>query len=185
MPTSAALPDTITPQACAHRHTRCDKPHPAQRHVSVMTRVTQNSAHIQAMQRTSRTHTQHTNTQTPHARTTSRTAANTAHYASITAHTPPHARHTQHGTQLRPPRTPPTENHTQLQPPYNTHCRAARLPSVDGMLPESWLPYKYKNLQDTRSAIASHHGTRRHCRPQPATRNASRRIAQHQSSQVK
>jgi hypothetical protein len=71
------------------------------------------------------------------------------------------------GTQLRAPHTPPTENHTQshAQPPHHTHQRAVRLPSVDGMLPESWLPPKSKYLQDTRTAIASHHGTRRRRRP--------------------
>jgi hypothetical protein len=178
MPTSAALPDTITPQTCAHRHTRCDKPHPAKRHVSVTARVTQISAHVQPTQRTSHTHIQHT-TQAPHARTTSRTATTTAHCASITAHTPPRARHTQHSTQLRPPHKPPTENHTQshTRPPRHTHCRAVRLPSVDGMLPDSWLLYKFNVLQDTRTAIASHHGPRRRRRPQPAARNASQRIA--------
>jgi hypothetical protein len=179
MPTSAALPATITPQTCARRHTRCDKPHPPQHHVSVMARVTQNSAHLQATHATSHTRTQHTNTQALHARTMSHTAPTTAHCAIITSCTPPHARHTQHGTQLRPPHTPPTENHTQsrTRPPRHTHCRAVRLPSVDGMLPESWLLYKYNCLQDTRTAIASHHGTRRRRRPKPAARNASQRIA--------
>jgi hypothetical protein len=109
-----------------------------------------------------------------------------AHCAAITACTPLRARHAQHGTQLRPPHTPPTENHTQshTRPPRHTHVRAVRLPSVDGMLPESWLLYKYNTLQDTRTAIASHHGTRRRRRPQPAARNAPQRSAQHQSSQV-
>jgi hypothetical protein len=44
--TSAALPATITPQTRAHRHTRCDKPRPAQRHVSVMARAAQHSARL-------------------------------------------------------------------------------------------------------------------------------------------
>ena len=97
------------------------------------------------------------------------------HNAARTPHT---ARHTQFGTQLRPPHTPPTENHTQshTRPPRHTHVRAVRLPSVDGMLPESWLLYKPNHLQDTRTAIASHHGTRRR-RPQPAVPNAAHRIA--------
>jgi hypothetical protein len=179
MPTSAALPATITPQTRTRRHTRCDEPHPAQRHGSVMTRVTQNNARPQPTQRTSHTHMQNTDTQAPHARTTSRTAATTVHCAIITACTPLRARHTQHGTQLRPPHTPPTENHTQshTRPPRHTHVRAVRLPSVDGMLPESWLLFKSNRLQDTRTAIASHHGTRRRRRPQPAARSASQRIA--------
>jgi hypothetical protein len=187
MPTSAALPATITPQTRTRRHTRCDEPHPAQRHGSVMTRVTQNNARPQPTQRTSHTHMQNTDTQAPHARTTSRTAATTVHCAIITACTPLRARHTQHGTQLRPPHTPPTENHTQshTRPPRHTHPRDARLLSVEGMLPESWLLFKCNPLQDTRTAIASHHGTRRRRRPQPAAHNAAQRIAQHQSSQVK
>jgi hypothetical protein len=36
MPTSAALPTTITPHIRARRQTRRDKPHPAQRHASVI-----------------------------------------------------------------------------------------------------------------------------------------------------
>jgi hypothetical protein len=172
---------TITPQSRAHRHTRRDKPHPPQYHVSVMARVTHNlnSAHQQATHRTSHSHAQHTNTQAPHARTTSRTAATTAHCTNITARTPPHTRHTQHGTQLRAPHTSPTENHTQSHtpPPRRTHSRLFRLPSVDGMLPKSWLLFKLNCLQDTRTAIASHHGTRRRRRPQPAAGNASQCIA--------
>jgi hypothetical protein len=109
------------------------------------------------------------------------------HCAVITACTPLRARHAQHGTQLRPPHTPPTENRTQshTRPPRHTHCRAVRLLSVDGMLPESWLPCKPKYLQDTQTAIASHHGTRRRRRPQPAAHNASQRIASIKSSQMK
>jgi hypothetical protein len=53
------------------------------------------------------------NSQVPPARRTSRAATTTAHCANITARTPPHARNTQHGTQLRAPHTPPTENHNQ------------------------------------------------------------------------
>jgi hypothetical protein len=123
-----------------------------------------NIAHQQATPR----HIAHSNAaynahwQVPHARTTSHTATTTAHCANVTTRTPPHARHTQHDTHLRAPHTPPTENHTQshTRPPRHTHARAARLPSVDGMLPESWLMSKYTYLQDTRTAIASHHGTR-------------------------
>jgi hypothetical protein len=116
----------------------------------------------------------------------SRTAATTAHCANVTASTPPRARHTQHGTQLRPPHTPHTKNHTKphTRPPRHTHSRAVRLRSVDGMLPESWLPCKPNCLQDTRTAIASHHDTRRR-RPQPAARNASRRRASIKSNQIK
>jgi hypothetical protein len=173
MPTSAALPASITPQTRARRHTRCDKPHPAQRHVSVMTRVTQNSARLQPTQRTSHTRMQNTDTQAPHARTTSSTAATTTHCASITVCTPPLARHSQHGSQLIAHR----KTHSHTRPPHHTHVRAVRLPSVDGMLPDSWLAFKTSCLQDTRTAIASHQDTRRRCRPQPAARNASQLVA--------
>ncbi len=56
-------------------------------------------------------------------------------------------------TQLRAAHTPPTEKHTQshTRPPRHTHTRAVRLPSVDGMLPESWLMLNPKYLQDTNS----------------------------------
>jgi hypothetical protein len=187
MPTCAALPATITPQTRARRHTRCDKPYPPQRHVCVMAHVTQNSAHLQPTHAASHTHTQRTTTHVLHASTTSHTAATIAHRVIITTRTPSRACHTQHGIQLRPPHAPPTENHTQshTRPPRHTHCRAVRLPSVDGILPESWLLYKYNPLQDTRAAIASHHATRRCRRPQRVARNASQRSAYHQSNQVK
>jgi hypothetical protein len=154
---------------------------------SASRRVSPTTAHTNKPRTAHRTHTQHTNTQAPHARTTSRTAVTTALRPNITARTPPHTRHTQHGTQLRAPHTPPTENHTQshTRPPRHTHRSPVRLPSVDGMLPESVLLYKSNDLQDTRTAIASHYGTRRHSRPQPAARDASQCIAQHQSNQVK
>jgi hypothetical protein len=82
-PTTHALRNTALPatqQQCTRvgGATRCDKPHPAQRHGSVMARVTQNNARPQPTQRTSHTHMQNTDTQAPHARTTSRTAPTTA-----------------------------------------------------------------------------------------------------------
>jgi hypothetical protein len=179
MPTSAALPDTITPRTRAQTHTTRLAPpsttarqhhgpcHPKQR------APTSHARHIY--------NTQHTNTQVPHARATSHTAATTPHCANITARTPPHVRHTRHGTQLRPPHTPPTENHTQshTRPPRHTHRRAVRLPSVDGMLPESWLMCKLKDLQDTPTAIAHT------IRPKPVAHNASQRIASHSINQIK
>jgi hypothetical protein len=108
----------------------------------------------------------------------------TPHCANITAHTPLHARNTQRAMQLRAPHTPPTENHTQLhtQPSRHTHLRAVRLPSVKGMLPKSWLVPNHKYLHDTRSAIASHHGTRRP-RPTPASR--PQRISAHRIASTK
>jgi hypothetical protein len=55
------------------------------------------------------------------------------------------------GTQLRAPHASPTENQTQshTRPPHHTHDSRVRLPSVDGMLPESWLLCKPKFLQAT------------------------------------
>jgi hypothetical protein len=53
--------------------------------------------------------------------------------------------------------------YTQLR----THSRAARLPSVDGMLPESWLSGMRKNLPvqyGAQGATTAHHGTRRAAR---------------------
>jgi hypothetical protein len=44
------------------------------------------------------------------------------------------------------------------------------------MLPVSWLLFNFNILQDTRTAIASHHGTRRRRRPKRAARNASHSI---------
>jgi hypothetical protein len=91
--------------------------------------------------------------------------------------------HTTYRTaQFRALHTPLTENHTQSHSPFlrhitHTHDSPVRLPSVDGMLPESWLLCKSNSLQNTRTAIASHHGTRYRRRPQPAARNASQRIA--------
>jgi hypothetical protein len=48
-----------------------------------------------------------------------------------------------------------------------THERRVRVPSVDGMLPESWLLFKLNRLQDTRTDNASHHGTQRRRHPPP------------------
>jgi hypothetical protein len=90
----------------ARRHTRCDEPHPAQRHVSVMARVTQYSARLQAMQRhIAHSHTAYkhtsptrphdvshsTNHCAPHQHHRIHTAARTPHTARHTAPTTPHA----------------------------------------------------------------------------------------------
>jgi hypothetical protein len=88
---------------------------------------------------------------------------------------PLHAQHTaQHDTH-RAPHTAPIETHTQphVGVSRHTHCRAARLPSVDGMLPDSWLSDKCKYLQDTSTAIASHHGPRHCSRGQPVPSTSS------------
>jgi hypothetical protein len=151
-----------------------------------MARVTQNSARQQSKHRTS--HTQRSiQAQVPRARTASRTASRTAtaaaHCTNITARTHPYARHTQHAHSSAP-HTSPTENHTHshTRPPRQTHLRAVRLPSVDGMLPERWLLPKLKNLQDTRTAIAiaSHHGT-----PPPTPASRPQRIAAHRIASIK
>ncbi len=102
MPTSAALPATITQHTRAHRHTRRDKPHPAQRHGSIMAHVTHtptsHAPHI-AHQRTAY---KHTSPARPHDVPYSRnhcalpehhcthTAARTPHTARHTALTTPH-----------------------------------------------------------------------------------------------
>jgi hypothetical protein len=94
-------------------------------------------------------------------------------------HTPSITEHAPHSTALREHHNVTTEPHTQphMRLLCHTHVRAIRLPSIDGMLPESLLLPKYKNLQDTRAAIASHHGTRRCGHTQSAVRNASQLIA--------
>jgi hypothetical protein len=108
---------------------------------------------------------------------------------SISLHTA--AARTPHPTyrtaQFRALHTPLTENHTQShsRPPRHTHVRAVRLPSVDGMLPKRVLLLKSNSLQDTRTAIASHHGTRRRHRPQPVAHNASQCIASHSINRIK
>jgi hypothetical protein len=73
-------------------------------------------------------------------------AAHTPHTARHTALSTPHTAHRKH-----------TQSHTR--PSRHTHDSRVRLPSVDGMLPESWLPNKYNCLQDTRTAITSYHNT--------------------------
>jgi hypothetical protein len=107
MPTSAALPATITQHTHASTHTRHDKPQPPQRHVSVMARVTQKQRTQQATHRTSHTRTQHAHISTarphdvPHSRNhctlrkhhSTHTAARTPHTARHTAPTTPHTAH--------------------------------------------------------------------------------------------
>jgi hypothetical protein len=51
---------------------------------------------------------------------------------------------------------------THARPPRLTHTRAVRLLSIEGILPAKWLPPSINCLQDTRTAIASHDGIRRH-----------------------
>jgi hypothetical protein len=94
---------------------------------------------------------------------------------------PPHAHHTAPSC-VHP--TPFTQLNTPINPRsirVHTHRSPIRLPSVDGTLPDSWLSFSLNSLQDTQAAIASHHGTRRRCRTQPAARNKSQRIALHRS----
>jgi hypothetical protein len=82
--------------------------------------------------------------------------------------------------------TQPPENRTQSHTPprRHTHCRAVRLPSVNGMLSDSWLLNKPKYLQDTRSAIASHDGKRRCCHAQSVAHHTTKLVSYHQSSQT-
>jgi hypothetical protein len=182
MPTSAALPATITPQTRACRHTGYNS---TTHHngTSPSWRVPHKTAHTYKPRTPHRTLPRSIQTRKP--RTPARcpaqpqplhTAQCNHHCTHTNARTSP-----QHSTQLRPPDTPPTENHTarHTRPPCHTHDSRVKLPSVDGMLPESWLLYKFNLLHDTRTVIASHHGTRRRSRPQPAARNAL-----HQSDKI-
>jgi hypothetical protein len=180
MPTSAALPATIArhKHACTDTHDATSPTH--HNGTSASWRVSPNTAHTSKPRTAHRTLTHSIQTHTP--RTPARRPAQ--HQQLCTAQTSlhahrPHTRHTHHGTQLRAPHTPPTEHHTQshTRPPRHTHHSRVRLPSVDGMLPERLLLLNHNDLQDTRTAITSHHGTRRRRRPQPAGRDASQRIA--------
>jgi hypothetical protein len=136
---------------------------------------------------TSQTPTQPTSTNTARPRDTSNSHNNNAAKKLDCTHT---AARTPRTTQHRAPGIPHTANrqtdrhthtHTQshTRSQCHTHIRAAKLPSVDGMLPESWLLYKSSCLHDTRIANASlaHHHTQCRCRPQSATRNTSQFIA--------
>jgi hypothetical protein len=165
MPSSAALPATISPRTRARADTQ-DSTGPS----SATARQRRGACHPKHRTPSSHaTHIAHSRATYKHKpRTPARCPARHQPLRTIiTACTPLRAHHTQHGTQLRPPHKPPTENHTQshTRPPRHTHNSRVRLPSVDGMLPESWLLLKLNVLQDTRTAIASHHGTRRRRRP--------------------
>jgi hypothetical protein len=157
MLTSAALPDTTHTHACTDTR---DATSPTQHNGTAASwRVSPKTAHTYNPHNAHRTHTQHTNTHVPHARTTSCTA--TAHRSDNPTHHPQKI----------------TPSHTRAASARHTHRRAVRSPSVGGMLPESWLLVRYNSLQDTRTAIASHHGTRRRCLPRPASR--TQRISAH------
>jgi hypothetical protein len=71
------------------------------------------------------------------------------HHCTHTATRTPHARHAQHGPQPRARHRNHTQSHTR--PPRHTHNSLVRLPSIDGMLPESWLLFKSNPLQDMNS----------------------------------
>jgi hypothetical protein len=93
-----------------------------------------------------------------------------------TPHTAPAAKHTQ--------------THTGTQLPRLTHRRAVRLPSVDGIVPESWLMYKANCLQYTRTSttLASRHGTASslssatHLQVRASHATASNRITSHDTA---
>jgi hypothetical protein len=167
-----------TTRAC--RHTQDATSTTQHNGTSASWRVSPNTAHTYKPRTTHRTLTHSMQTHKP--RTPARSPAQPqpprSAQSSLDAHRRAHATYSTAHSSDRP-HTPPTENHTQphTRPPRHTHDRAVRLPSVDGMLPVSWLLLKVNVLQDTRTAIASHHGTRRRCRPQRAARNASQRIA--------
>jgi hypothetical protein len=170
MPTSAALPATITPQTGARRHMRCDKPHPAQR-----------KRHGAPAQRTPTTHTphiahSHTNTQAPHARTTSRTAATTPHCAIITARTPQHTCHTQRTRGLRATLTIvesgcPASTGCCRRVGYRSStstCRTHEQPSRHTMAPDadadpSQLPTTHRSASHNINQVKSNENQSAHC----------------------
>jgi hypothetical protein len=120
--------------------------HAAQRHVSTTARVTQNTARQQDTHGTSHTPTQHTKQTSPtrpqdvpHSHDNSALRQHhCAHPTARTQHTAPRTTHTAHGK-------PQPVTHAAS----HTHVRAVRLPSVGGMLPESWLLFTINDLQDT------------------------------------
>jgi hypothetical protein len=157
--------------------------HPPQRHVTIMARVTQNSAHIQATHATSHTPTQHTNTQAPHARTTSHTAPTTAHCPNITACTPPHARHTARHTAATTPHTAHRKSHqvtlAASAPHSRQSCQAAQC--------QRDAAGESVAVQDP--APAGHTNSRRvtpwHPTPPPTATSRPQRIAAHCVNQIK
>jgi hypothetical protein len=138
-----------------------------------MTRITNGITHQPIIRKTSRTPTQHT--QAPAQPQQLRTMQTSLHIT--TARTP---------RTIRATHNAPTEKHTQQHVPLSchTHVRDRRLPSVDSMLPDSWLLPKTNSLQDTRTAIASHHDTRRRCCAQTVACNTSQLLPSPPSHQT-
>jgi hypothetical protein len=162
----------------ARRHTRHDKPRPPERHASIiMARVTPKTAHANK-HAPHIAHTHHTN-RAPHARTTSRTAATTVHCANITAHTPPHARHTQRGTQLHTPHTPPPENHTSH--PRGLRATGALTSELPGC-PESTGCCRRAGCCTSPSTCRTHEQPPRHTMAPDATADPSQPHATHRSA---
>jgi hypothetical protein len=151
MPTGAALPATITPRIHVRRHTRCDKPHPPQRHVSVTARVTQNSVRLQTTQRTSHTRTQHTPAQRP-----------AQPHTLLTAQTSPHAHRRAHATHS----TAHSSDHPTRRPqkitPSHTRSLRAILTIVESGCPASTGCCRTVGCCTTATACRAHEQPSRH-----------------------
>ncbi len=177
MPTGATLPDTITPQTRAHRHTRCDNPN-HHNTTSASWRVSPKTAHAcnpcnahRTLACRIQTHKPRTPARRPQQPQPLPTAQSSPH-----AHRHAHATHSTAHSSNHPTRRPQkiTPSHTR-----HTHCRAVRLPTVDGMLPESWLLYNPKVLQNTNS----HRVTPWQTTPSPTP--TTHRSASHSLNQIK
>ncbi len=164
-----------------HKHKHTLQRQPVCQHISKYSGTTlhtlaynhrqQCRAHAHHAHATSHTPTQHTSASPARMHNVPRGCSDSAvreHHCTTTARTA-------HTTQ-RATHTAPTEKHTPTHArlPRHTHRRAVRLPSVDGMLPESWLLDEYNSLQDTRTAITSHHGTLLHPASRPPHISAHR-----------
>jgi hypothetical protein len=167
----------------ARRHTRCDKPQPPQRHVSVIARVTQDSAHQQATQATSHTRTQHKThkPRTPAGRLTQSQPLRTAQ-ASLHAHRRAHATHT---TALSSDH--PTHRQQKITP---SHTRGLRdtLTIVESGCPASTGCCRTVGCFSSSSTCRAHEQPSRHTMPPDAATapvSCLQRIAAHRIASIK
>jgi hypothetical protein len=87
---------------------------------------------------------------------------------------PPHAPQTAPRTSHPTPRIETPYRATHARVSRRTHRRAVRLPSVDGMLPDSWLVFNHNSLKDT-TPIAHGTATRAStCQSRPPSRTCNK-----------
>ncbi len=120
--------------AHARADTRRDKPHPPRRHVRVMARVTQNSAHQQAAHRTSHTHAAYKHASPARLDDVPRSRS---HCALRTAHTSLHARRRTHATHSMAHNSAHPTHRPQKITPSHTRGLGARLTAELSCCPAS------------------------------------------------